>query len=292
MTKRKDVNPKVKSFFDVDTSTFTHIVYENEGTPCLIIDPVLNFDPKSGRTSTHSADEVIDFIKKNQLHVEFILETHAHADHLSSAHFLKKQFGGKVAIGEHILEVQKVFKEIFNLEQDFVADGKQFDYLIKDNEEFSFGKLSFKGLFVPGHTPACMAYQIGDAIFVGDTMFPPDVGSARCDFPGGNAKHLYQSVMKIMSFPESTRLFMCHDYPLPGRKEISMTTVKDQQLNNIHIHHGVTQDQFVEMRQARDATLDMPHLIIPAIQVNIRAGSLPPVEGNGVSYLKIPLNML
>jgi glyoxylase-like metal-dependent hydrolase (beta-lactamase superfamily II) len=284
------MNPVVKGFFDPDTWTVTYVVYEKPTSSCIIIDSVLSYDPKSGRTHTKMADEVIEFIKKNELKTEWILETHAHADHLTAAPYLRSELGGKVAIGDHISVVQSVFKDIFNLDNSFPVDGSQFDRLLKDEEEIHFGKLSFKAMFVPGHTPACMAYQVGDAIFVGDTMFMPDVGTARCDFPGGDAHVLYQSMKKILSFPPQTRLFMCHDYPPNGRPVQFETTVADEKKFNIHMHDGITEEQFIEMRKKRDATLEMPVLILPAIQVNIRAGEFPAKESNGIAYLKIPLN--
>ena len=286
------MKPIVKGFFDQDTWTVTYVVYEKPGSPCLIIDSVLNYDHKSGRTKTKSADEVIKFVKANNLATEWILETHAHADHVSAAPYLKSKLGGKIAIGDHISVVQGVFKKVFNLEESFQADGSQFDDLLKDGEEIHFGNLSFKSLFVPGHTPACMAYQVGDAIFVGDTMFMPDVGTARCDFPGGDAHTLYKSMQRILSFPGATRLFMCHDYPPTDRAIQFETTVAEQRAHNIHVHEGVTEAQFVELRTKRDATLEMPVLILPAVQINIRAGELPPKESNGVAYVKIPLNVL
>ena len=286
------MKPIVKGFFDPDTWTVSYVVYEKQGSPCLIIDSVLNYDHKSGRTKTKSADELIAFVKENNLQVEWILETHAHADHVSAAPYLKSKLGGKIAIGDHISTVQGVFKKIFNLESTFPVDGSQFDYLLKDGEEIKVGGLTVKSLFVPGHTPACMAYQIGDAIFVGDTMFMPDVGTARCDFPGGDAHTLYQSMKKILSYPGDTRLFMCHDYPPNGRPVNYETTVAEQKKSNIHMHDGITEDEFVQMRTKRDATLEMPVLILPAIQMNIRAGEMPAPEANGVSYLKIPLNAL
>jgi glyoxylase-like metal-dependent hydrolase (beta-lactamase superfamily II) len=253
---------------------------------------VLNYDPKSGRTSSHSADEVIAFIEEQKLKVEWILETHAHADHLTAGPYIKKHVAGKLAIGKHIQEVQAVFKNIFHLEDVFHANGSQFDHLIEADEELRLGNLRMKALFVPGHTPACMAYVIGDTIFVSDTMFMPDVGTARCDFPGGNAHVLYQSVKKILSFPNETKLYMCHDYP-PNEREVAyMTTVGEERQHNIHIHDGVSEQDFVAMRTARDSTLEMPVLILPAVQVNIRAGEFPPKESNGVTYLKIPLNIL
>jgi len=284
------MNPVVKGFFDPDTWTVTYVVYEKAGSKCIIIDSVLSYDPKSGRTHTKMADQVVEFVKQNDLKTEWILETHAHADHVTAAPYLKTNLGGKVAIGDHISLVQGVFKSIFNLENAFPTDGSQFDHLLKDGEEVYFGNLSFKAIFVPGHTPACMAYQVGDAIFVGDTMFMPDVGTARCDFPGGDAHVLYQSMKKILSFPSQTRLLMCHDYPPNNRPVQFETTVAEQKKSNIHMHDGITEEQFIEMRTKRDATLEMPVLILPAIQVNIRAGEFPPKEENGIAYLKIPVN--
>ncbi|QWD76750.1 MBL fold metallo-hydrolase [Polynucleobacter sp. MWH-UH24A] len=284
--------PIVKAFFDQGTWTFTYVVYEKPNTPCVVIDSVLNYDPKSGRTKTKSADEVIAFVKEQGLTVDWILETHAHADHLSAAPYLQKHLGGKIAIGSHIQDVQKVFKGIFNLESEFPTNGSQFDYLIEEGQDIYAGNLTIHPLFVPGHTPACMAYAIGDAIFVGDTIFMPDVGTARCDFPGGNAKTLYQSVQKILSYPDDTRLFMCHDYPPTDRPIAYEATVGEEKRKNIHVHQGVTEAQFVEMRNQRDQTLEMPVLILPSIQVNIRAGHPPPAEANGKTYLKIPFNVL
>jgi len=287
-----DMNPVVKGFFDVDTWTITYVVYEKPRTSCIIIDSVLSYDPKSGRTNTKMADQVIAFIKSLDLKTEWILETHAHADHVTAAPYLKLEVGGKIAIGDHITAVQGVFKGIFNLEDAFSVDGSQFDHLLKEGEEIHFGNLTLMALFVPGHTPACMAYQVGDAIFVGDTMFMPDVGTARCDFPGGDAHILYQSMKKILSYPPQTRLFMCHDYPPNDRPVNFETTVAEERKSNIHMHDGISEEQFVEMRTTRDTTLEMPVLILPAIQINIRAGELPPKEVNGISYLKIPVNAL
>jgi len=282
----------IKDFFDPDTWTYAYVVYEGNGSPCIIIDSVLNYDPKSGRTSTTSADELIAFVKTHQLQTSWILETHAHADHLTAAPYLQSHLGGKLAIGDHITSVQAVFKGVFNLDERFQADGAQFDHLLKEGESLAFGNLSLEALFVPGHTPACMAYKIGDAIFVGDTLFMPDVGSARCDFPGGDAKALYRSIQKILSYPAQTKLYMCHDYPPTDRPAACMTTIADEKASNIHVHDGVTESQFVEMRTARDKSLEMPVLILPSIQVNIRAGHFPEPDDNGVAYLKIPLNAL
>jgi glyoxylase-like metal-dependent hydrolase (beta-lactamase superfamily II) len=292
MKRSKNMKPAIQPFFDVVTGTITYIVFDVPGGHAAIIDPVLDYDPKSGRTHTALADQVISFITQQKLAVDWILETHAHADHLSAAHYLKSKLGGRIAIGEHIKVVQNVFKGMFNLAADFAVDGSQFDHLFTDNEEFNVGQLTARALFVPGHTPADIAYQFDDAIFVGDTLFMPDVGSARCDFPGGNAEMLYQSVQRLFAFPDNTRLFMCHDYPPAGRAPAWQTTVGSQRKNNIHLHNGVTQENFVQIRQARDATLDMPVLILPSVQVNIRAGEMPAAESNGVSYLKIPLNLL
>lgn len=284
--------PMVHGIFDPTTWTVTYVVYEKPGSACAIIDSVLDYDPKSGRTKHVSADKVIDFVRANNLSVEWILETHAHADHLSAAPYLKQHLGGKIAIGDHITTVQKVFAGVFNLEPEFRQDGSQFDVLIKEGETIKVGALEGNALFVPGHTPACMAYQFGDAVFVGDTLFMPDVGTARCDFPGGDAKSLYASARRLLSLPSDTRLFMCHDYPPAGRAVNFETTVAEQRAKNIHVHDGITEAQFVEMRTKRDATLEMPVLMLPAVQINIRAGVLPPKESNGISYVKIPLNAL
>jgi len=286
------LNPIVHGIFDPATWTVTYVVYEKEGSACAIIDSVLDYDPKSGRTSTESADKAIAFVREKNLQVQWILETHAHADHLTAAPYLKAQLGGQTAIGDHITAVQRVFKGVFNLEASFKEDGTQFDHLLQMDEIFAIGNLSAKAIYVPGHTPACMAYQVGDAVFVGDTLFMPDVGSARCDFPGGCAKALYASARKILSLPDNTRLFMCHDYPPETRDVKFETTVAEQRAHNIHLHDGIDEAEFVRMRTARDATLAMPVLILPSVQINIRAGSFPPKDDNGVSYLKIPLNAL
>ena len=284
--------PMVHGLFDPTTWTVTYVVYEKPGSACAIIDPVLDYDPKSGRTSHTAADKVIDFVKTHGLKVEWILETHAHADHLSAAPYLKQYLGGKTAIGDHISGVQKVFKDIFNMEAGFKLDGSQFDHLFKDGETFALGAMVGHAMYVPGHTPACVAYQFGDAVFVGDTLFMPDVGTARCDFPGGDAKTLYASTRKILALPPHTRLFMCHDYPPNGRAVKFETSVAEQKANNIHVHDGISEAEFVAMRTTRDATLEMPTLILPAVQINIRAGELPPKEANGVAYVKIPINAL
>jgi glyoxylase-like metal-dependent hydrolase (beta-lactamase superfamily II) len=282
----------VQSFFDPATWTVSYVVYEKEGSACAIIDSVLDYDAKSGRTRTTSADKLVEFVQQKSLRVDWILETHAHADHLSAAHYLRHKLGGKIAIGAAITDVQDVFKGIFNLEPAFRPDGHQFDRLLRDGETFAIGALTAEALSVPGHTPACMAYRVGDTVFVGDTLFMPDVGTARCDFPGGDAHSLYRSVRRLLSLPAKTRLFMCHDYPPEGRSASWETTVAEQRASNIHVHDGVSEEDFVKMRTARDATLEMPVLILPSVQINIRAGEMPPKEDNGVSYLKIPLNAL
>ena len=292
MPKQDPSQPQVQAFFDPATWTVTCVVFDHPGGHCAIVDPVLDYDPKAGRTRTTSAGKVVDFVGAQQLTVQWILETHAHADHLTAAHHLRDVLGGQIAIGAAITQVQKVFKGIFHLEPGFQADGRQFDHLFSDGEAFSIGSLQARALAVPGHTPACMAYQIGDAAFVGDTLFMPDVGTARCDFPGGNAHTLYQSIRRLLALPPATRLFMCHDYPPAGREPAWQTTVAEQRAGNIHVHDGVSEDEFVAMRKRRDATLDMPVLILPSVQVNIRAGDLPPKDDNGVAYLRIPLNAL
>jgi glyoxylase-like metal-dependent hydrolase (beta-lactamase superfamily II) len=284
--------PQVHGLFDPATWTVTYVVHNGPGSACAIIDSVLDYDPKSGRTRTKSADQVIAYVREHRLDVKWILETHAHADHLSAAPYLKKHLGGQIGIGKEITSVQKVFKGIFNLEPQFKLDGSQFDKLLADGESFAIGELQGSVVAVPGHTPACVAYQIGDAVFVGDTLFMPDVGTARCDFPGGDANTLYQSTRKLLSLPPQTRLFMCHDYPPNGRPVAFECTVADQRAGNIHVHDGISQEQFVQMRTARDATLEMPVLILPAVQINIRAGQMPPKEANGTAYVKIPLNAL
>ena len=286
------MNPNIEAFYDPTTGTVSYVVYDATGGTAAIIDPVLDFDPKSGRTTTTSADAIVAFVRGKGLAVAWLLETHAHADHLSAAAYLQQTLGGKTAIGEHIRQVQGVFKGLFNLGAEFTADGSQFDHLFAEDEAFSVGALRGRALFVPGHTPADMAYQIGDAVFLGDTLFMPDVGTARCDFPGGDAHTLYQSIRKLLSLPDDTRLFMCHDYPPTDRQPIWETTVGEQKRNNIHVRDGIGEAAFVAMRKGRDANLDMPVLLIPSVQVNIRAGQLPPAENNGVSYLKMPINAL
>ncbi len=282
----------VKSFFDPATWTVSHVISGGQGTDCAIIDPVLDYDIHSGRTQTHSAQLLVDYIHTEQLTCQWILETHAHADHLSSAQWLKEKLGGKVAIGAHITQVQTIFKTIFNLEADFATDGSQFDHLFQDGEHFMIGAIQATAHLVPGHTPADMAYQMDNHLFVGDTLFSPDVGSARCDFPGGNAHQLYESAQKILSLPDDTIIHLCHDYPPTGREAQTATTVAEQKQHNIHLHAGISEEEFVAMRQKRDAGLKVPNLIIPSVQINIRAGQLPPAEANGTHYLKVPINVL
>jgi glyoxylase-like metal-dependent hydrolase (beta-lactamase superfamily II) len=285
-------SPHVHGIFDPATWTVTYVIHAGPGTPAAIIDSVLDYDPKSGRTKTESADKVIEYVRANALEVEWILETHAHADHLSAAPYLRQTLGGKIGIGSQITNVQKMFKGIFNLEPEFQTDGSQFNVLLKNEEVFKIGELIARVMSVPGHTPACVAYQVGDAVFVGDTLFMPDVGTARCDFPGGDAETLYDSVSKLLSLPPETRLFVCHDYPPNDRPIAFQTTVAEERAKNIHVHEGISKAQFVEMRKKRDATLEMPVLILPAVQINIRAGNLPPKESNGTAYVKIPINAL
>jgi glyoxylase-like metal-dependent hydrolase (beta-lactamase superfamily II) len=285
-------SPQVHGIFDPATWTVTHVVHAGAGTPCAIIDPVLDYDPKSGRTRHHSAQAVVDFVETNRLRVEWILETHAHADHLTAAPWLRNRLGGRTGIGDHITRVQQVFKGIFNLEPGFACDGSQFDHLFAPDEAFSVGELVARVMHVPGHTPACVAYRFGDAVFVGDTLFMPDVGTARCDFPGGDARTLFASIRRILALPAQTRLYMCHDYPPDEREVAFLSSVAEQRASNIHVHDGIGEQEFVEMRTRRDATLEMPVLILPAVQVNIRAGELPPAESNGTRYLKIPVDLL
>lgn len=286
------VRPDIEAFFDPATWTVSYVVTDATSGHCAIIDPVLDYDAKSGRTSTASAQKLVEFVREKKLEVDWILETHAHADHLSSAHFLKSELGGRLAVGGRITQVQKVFKGIFNLDKEFQPDGSQFDLLLEDGQTLPLGNMALRALSVPGHTPACMAYEVGDAVFVGDTLFMPDVGTARCDFPGGDAHQLYRSVQRLLTLPDETRLFMCHDYPPEGRAPEWESSVAQQRSSNIHVHVGINEESFVAMRQARDATLAMPNLILPSVQINIRAGEMPPAEANGVAYLKIPLNAL
>lgn len=283
---------RVQPFFDPATGTVAYVLSDGATRMAAVIDPVLDFNIKSGRATTESADRILAFLKAEGLAVQWILETHAHADHLSAAGYIKKQAGGSVAIGENIRQVQAVFKKLFNLERSFLPDGSQFDHLFKDGEVFMIGSVPATAMLVPGHTPADMAYVVDDAVFVGDTLFMPDVGTARADFPGGDAHTLYRSIRRLLALPSDTRIFVCHDYPPNDRAPKWETTVAEQRARNIHVHDGIAEDAFVAMRKARDATLEVPTLILPSIQVNVRGGQLPPPEEDGVSYLKIPVNAL
>lgn len=285
--------PQIKAFLDPDSETFSYVVYQQPGAEAVIIDPVLDFDYKSGRTATTGADKLIDFVNANDLKVVWILETHAHADHLSAAPYLRERLGGKIGIGEHIKKVQKIFKDVFSLEKEFLPNGHQFDRLFTAGETFTVGDLHFEVMHTPGHTPADIAYLVnGQAVFVGDTLFMPDVGTARCDFPGGSAKELFQSIQKLLALPDETEIYVCHDYPPEGRGHSCQTTVKAQKQTSKHVKTGTTEAEFVKMREERDATLAMPRLILPSIQVNIRAGEMPPADASGKVYLKVPINQL
>jgi glyoxylase-like metal-dependent hydrolase (beta-lactamase superfamily II) len=287
---------QIEGFFDEATSTVSYIVLDQATMQCAIVDSVLNYDPKSGRTSHASADKLIARVRALGATVQWLLETHVHADHLSAAPYLQQALGGRTGIGQHITTVQKVFGALFNAGDDFAHDGRQFGHLFADGETFAIGALQARAIHTPGHTPACMTYVVEDgsqsAAFVGDTLFMPDYGTARCDFPGGDARTLYRSINKVLSLPPETKLCMCHDYRPGGRAAQFITTVAEQRKANIHVRNGISEDAFVAMRQARDATLDMPVLILPSVQVNMRAGELPPPESNGTRYLKIPLNVL
>lgn len=287
------MNAHVEPFFDPTTFTYSYVVSDPASRRCAVVDSVLDYDPAAGRTRTGSADRLIAYVREQGLTLEWILETHVHADHLSAAPYIQRQLGGRLAIGEHITVVQRTFGTLFNAESGFATDGSQFDHLLKDGDRFSVGGIQAQALHTPGHTPACMTYLIGDAAFVGDTLFMPDYGTARCDFPGGDARTLYRSIRRLFALPDATRLFMCHDYKAPGREHfLYQTSVGEERAHNVHVHEGISEDEFVAMRQARDATLGMPALILPSVQVNMRAGQLPPAEANGTRYLKIPLNAL
>lgn len=287
---------QVHSFLHQDTETYTHILADADAGVCAVIDPVLDFDPKSGHTSTTSANDVINFIKQHHWQVDYIIETHAHADHLSAAPHIKAELGGKLVIGKHITGVQTIFKEVFNLDAHFKTDASQFDVLTDEDSQLKLGKITITAMHVPGHTPADMAYVATDeektVVFVGDTLFAPDVGTARCDFPGGDAGTLYDSIQRLLTLPDDTLMYLCHDYPSGGRTHTPSTTVGAQKQSNIHVKDGINKEEFVVMRERRDATLAMPHLILPSIQVNIQAGKMPEPEDNGTRYLKIPLNVL
>lgn len=284
--------PQVKTFFDEPTFTATHVVHDPMTRKAAIIDSVLDFDQPSGKIGFSSADALIAYVEESGLELEWILETHAHADHMSAAPYLQERLGGKIAIGADIVAVQGVFGKIFNEGSEFARDGSQFDLLLKDGDRLAIGELALVALHVPGHTPADMAYVIGDAAFVGDTIFMPDYGSARADFPGGDARQLYRSVRRLLSLPDETRVFLCHDYKAPNRDEyVWQTTVIAERAGNVHLHDGVSEDDFVRMRTERDATLSMPKLILPSLQVNINAGHLPEPESNGTRYLKLPITL-
>ena len=286
------IKPDVYPFYDKQTSTFSYIVKDPTSRTCAVIDSVLNLDYSSGRTSHASADEIIEHVRKNQLELVWLIETHVHADHLSAAPYIQEKLGGKLGIGAHITTVQDVFGKVFNAGSEFARDGSQFDHLFEDGDTYEIGAMQAKAIHTPGHTPACTTHLIGDAAFVGDTLFMPDGGTARADFPGGDARTLYRSIKNLLSLPGETRLFMCHDYQPNGREVEYATTVAEERANNIHVHDGISEDEFVKMREDRDATLDMPVLILPSLQVNMRAGHFPPAEENDVIYLKVPVNAL
>lgn len=286
------VKPEVFTFFDKQTSTFSYIVKDPASSACAVVDSVMNLDYNAGRMTSTSADEIIDHIRKHKLELQWLIETHVHADHLSAAPYIQEKLGGRLGIGSHVARVQVVFGKIFNAGIEFARDGSQFDRLFADGDTYQIGQLVGTAIHTPGHTPACMTHLIGDAAFVGDTLFMPDAGTARADFPGGDARTLYRSIRKVLSLPGETRLFMCHDYPPDGREVEYETTVAAEKASNIHVHDGITEDEFVAMRETRDATLDMPVLILPSLQVNMRAGHLPPAEDNNTVYLKVPINAL
>jgi glyoxylase-like metal-dependent hydrolase (beta-lactamase superfamily II) len=287
------MQPHVEPFFDSATFTYSYVVTDLATKRCAIIDSVLDYDPAAGRTSFTSADRLITYVREQGLKVDWLLETHVHADHLSAALYLKRELGGQLAIGENITIVQKTFGKLFNAGTAFATDGRQFDHLFKDGDTFQIGNIEARAVHTPGHTPACMTYLVGDAGFVGDTLFMPDYGTARCDFPGGDARMLFQSIRKLFALPDATQLFMCHDYKAPGREDFRYrTTVAEERAHNVHVHEGIVESEFVAMRSGRDATLGMPTLILPSVQINMRAGQLPPAEENGTRYLKIPLDVL
>ena len=285
------ITPVVKKFFDQDTNTFSYVVKDPNTNSCAIIDSVLNFDAPSGRTSFEAADEIINYVTSNSLMVEWIIETHVHADHLSAAPYLKSKLGGKIAIGENVTIVQNVFGKAFNAGTDFALDGSQFDYLFNDNETYKIGDMDAVAIATPGHTPACMTHIIGNSAFVGDTIFMPDQGTARADFPGGDAKILFKSIKKLLSLPPEMTLYMCHDYGPNGRDIEYLSTIADERASNIHVNDAISEDEFVAMRRARDETLGMPRLILPSVQVNMRAGNFPKPDDNGTIYLKLPVNL-
>ena len=289
---RLDKNFKIRGFFDEETSTISYIVYDMNSKKCAVIDSVLDFDFSSGTIDCHNAEKIISFIEKMKLDLEWLIETHVHADHLSASPYIQKKLGGKIGISEKISDIQNIFGKTFNAGTEFQRDGSQFDRLFKDNDEYKIGSIKCRVINTPGHTPACTAHVIGNSIFVGDTLFMPDLGSARADFPGGDARELYRSIQKILSYPDDTLIFVCHDYPPSSRKVEWVTTVGEQKKKNIHVKTSIGEDEFVKVREARDKTLNMPKLIIPSIQVNMRAGNLPPAEDSGDVFIKVPINIM
>ena len=289
---RLDKNFKIKGFFDEETSTISYVVYDMTSKKCAVIDSVLDFEFSSGTIDYHNAEKIISFIEKMKLDLEWLIETHVHADHLSASPYIQKKLGGKIGISEKISDIQCIFGKTFNAGTEFQRDGSQFDRLFKDNDEYKIGSIKCKVINTPGHTPACTAHVIGNSIFVGDTLFMPDLGSARADFPGGDARELYRSIQKILSYPDDTLIFVCHDYPPSSRKVEWVTTVGEQKKKNIHVKTSIGEDEFVKVREARDKTLNMPKLIIPSIQVNMRAGNLPPAEDSGDVFIKVPINSM
>ena len=289
---RLDKNFKIKGFFDEETSTISYVVYDVTSKKCAVIDSVLDFDFSSGTIDYHNAEKIISFIEKMKLDLEWLIETHVHADHLSASPYIQKKLGGEIGISEKISDIQNIFGKTFNAGTEFQRDGSQFDRLFKDNDEYKIGSIKCKVINTPGHTPACTAHVIGNSIFVGDTLFMPDLGSARADFPGGDARELYRSIQKILSYPDDTLIFVCHDYPPTSRKVEWVTTVGEQKKKNIHVKTSIGEDEFVKVREARDKTLNMPKLIIPSIQVNMRAGNLPPAEDSGDVFIKVPINSM
>ena len=289
---RLDKNFKIKGFFDEETSTISYVVYDVTSKKCAVIDSVLDFDFSSGTIDYHNAEKIISFIEKMKLDLEWLIETHVHADHLSASPYIQKKLGGKIGISEKISDIQNIFGKTFNAGTEFQRDGSQFDRLFKDNDEYKIGSIKCKVINTPGHTPACTAHVIGNSIFVGDTLFMPDLGSARADFPGGDARELYRSIQKILSYPDDTLIFVCHDYPPTSRKVEWVTTVGEQKKKNIHVKTSIGEDEFVKVREAKDKTLNMPKLIIPSIQVNMRAGNLPPAEDSGDVFIKVPINSM
>ena len=289
---KTDENLHIKGFFDDQTSTISYVVHDNIEKKCAVIDSVLDFDYSSGDIDYVNADKIISYVDQNKLNVEWLIETHVHADHLSASPYIQKKLGGKIGISEKISDIQNIFGKTFNAGTEFQRDGSQFDKLFKDNDEYKIGNINCKVINTPGHTPACTAHVIGNSIFVGDTLFMPDLGSARADFPGGDARQLYRSIQKILSYPDETRIFVCHDYPPSSREVKWSTTVGEQKEKNVHVKTSILEDEFVKTREARDKTLNMPKLIIPSIQVNMRAGNLPPPEDNGSVYIKVPINSI